>query len=289
MQVLSSERGWHEQAHVCFQFCSHFTCHISQNPWWSPCVPFHLFDLSRFHPSGTECCPGLSVWPEQISPLWYSVLSRSICFDLSRFHPFGRVCCPSPSVWPEPISPLRYSVLSQSICLTWADFTPSVQCAVPVHLFDLSRFHPPGTVCCPIPALWPEPISPLRYSVMSQSICLTSADFTPGTVCYPILSVWPEPISTLWYCMLTHSISLTWADFTPSVQCAVPVHLFDLSRFHPSGTVCCPIPSLWPEPISPLRYSVLSRSICFDLSRFHPSGTVCCPSPSVLPEPISTL
>ena len=187
---------------------------------------------------------------------WTRACLLPILFTLHMSHFTKSVVkplCLIPSLWPEPISPLWYRVLSRSICLTWADFTPLVQCAVPVHLFDLSQFHPSGTVCCPIPSLWPEPISPLRYSVLS------------------------------------HSISLTWADFTPSVQCAVPVHLFDLSRFHPSGTVCCPIPSLWPEPISPLRYSVLSRSICFDLSWFHPSGTVCCPIPSLWPEPISPL
>ena len=162
-------------------------------------------------------------------------LSQSICLTWADFTPSVQCAVPVYLFWPEPISPLWYSVLSHSISLTWADFTPSVQCAVPVHLFDLSRFHPSGTVCCPSPSVWPEPISPLRYSVLS------------------------------------HSISLTWSDFTPSVQCAVPVHLFDLSRFHPSGTVCCPIPSLWAEPISPLRYSVLSRSICFDLSWLHSS------------------
>ena len=236
-------------------------------------------------------------WPEPISPLWYSVLSHSICltwadftplvqcavpfhlFDLIRFHPFGTVCCPILSVWPEPISPLWYSVLSQSICLTSADFTPLVQCAVPFYLFDLSRFQPSGTVCCPSPSVWPEPISPLRYSVLSRSICFDLSRFHPsGTVCCPIPSLWPEPISPLRYSVLSQSICLTSADFTPLVQCAVPFYLFDLSRFHPSGTVCCPIPSLWPDPISPLRYSVLSQSICFTWADFNP--LVQCAAPS---------
>ena len=81
-----------------------------------------------------------------------------------------------------------------------------------------------------------------------------------GATCPPC----PPPPPRFRRHWLSQSICLTWADFTPSVQCAVPVYLF------------------WPEPISPLRYSVLSRSICFDLSWLHSSVTVCRPSHSFI-------